>query len=366
MQIARLVDLSGQCREDVAGPRAVVAVGVVARALEQRRTRRLGGRELARQAADGVGVDAAELGRPFRRVALLVQVIAEPLEALAVLVDEILVVQVIVDDLLAHGQGHGGVGSRTDRDPLVGFLGGLGKGGIDHDQLAAALLRLEQSPAFEQALVGAQIVHAPEDDVLRAGEVMHREEVSKGRQAGRAPVALAAHGVAERHIGRAVKLGDQLHHEDRVGIVVRHEADRFRPVLLFDRLQLVGDERQRLVPGNPFELAPLTLGIGPQHGIAQTVRILRQPGARHALCAARADVVRRIGIALVIDDLSIAHIDLGRTGPRAGVTEALDHLRPFDLGDAIGKPLLLGAHDGSSLFICRSTGLIETLGSDNI
>ena len=343
MQIAGLVDLSGDGIEDVAGTAGIVAIGVVAGALEDCGDRRLGGRELNGEAADALGVDAADLGGPLRRVALLLQVIAEALEALAVAIDEVAVMETLIDDHLAHGQRQGAVGTRLDRNPLIGLLGGFREGGVDHHQLAAALLGFEQRAALEQPLVGPQHVHAPEDDVARVGEVMHREDVAKDGQAGRAAVLLAARGVGI-HVGRAIEIAQQVMIENGVGVMVTGQGDRLRAVLVRDILQLVGDEAEGLVPGDALELARPPFRAGPQHRIAQAVGILAHPPACHALGAAGADVVRGLGVPFVVDHLAVANIDLRRAGPGTGEAEALDDLCALNFGDAIRMRHGLIAH----------------------
>ena len=90
--------------------------------------------------------------------------------------------------------------------------------------------------------------------------------------------------------------------------------------------------RFRFVPRCPAESARFTLRIRAQHREFQPIRILRHPPARHPLRASRADVVRRPGVALVVDDPAVAHIHLGRALPRAGVAEALDDRFPPNSG----------------------------------
>src|SRR2546423_1578256 len=75
----------------------------------------------------------------------------------------------------------------------------------------------------------------------------------------------------------------------------------------------------------------LPFGLGAQHGVLAPPGTARRYPAPHPFRAARADVVRRFGVALVIDDFSVAHHDLGGTLPRTRVTEALDDLRTLDL-----------------------------------
>jgi hypothetical protein len=219
----------------------------------------------------------------------------------------------------------------------------------------ALLLRLDERPALPQALVGAEVVHAPEHHVLRMGEVVHGEDVAEEREAGGAAVLLAARGVRVV-VGRAVEVAQEVAEEDGVGIVMAGVRHRFRPPLVADRLQLVGDEREGLVPRDTLELARLPLGVGAQHRELQPVGIARQVDARHALGAARADVVGRFRIALVVHDPAVAHHHFGRALPRAGVAEALHQLRALDLRQP-GAQVLGDRCHGRLLPLVGSSGL---------
>src|SRR5436305_322108 len=76
----------------VAGVRGVGAIGVVAGALEDRGHRGFGAREFARKPGDGFGFDPTDLFRPFGRVAVARQMVAEAVESFAVALDEVAVV----------------------------------------------------------------------------------------------------------------------------------------------------------------------------------------------------------------------------------------------------------------------------------
>ena len=325
VEVARLVDLAAEGVEDVAGAAGVRPIGVVARALEYCGHRRLGCREFACEARDGVRLDAANAFRPRGRVSPFPQVGAKPLEALAIVRDEVAVVEVLLDDHAAHCQCHRTVGSRANRHPLVGFLRGLGEAGVDHHQARTLLRCLDQGAALPEPLVGAKIVHAPQDHVARVREVVHRKHVPEERETGGAAILLAARGVGVV-VRRPVEIAEQVPEEDGVGVMVAGVCHRLGTPFVANRDELVRDERESLVPRNALELPRLTLGVGAQHRVLEAVGIARQVGTRHAFRAARADVVRRFGVALVVHDLSVAYEKLGRALPRARVAEALDQL----------------------------------------
>ena len=192
-------------------------------------------------------------------------------------------------------------------------------------------------------LIGAEVVHSPQDHVTGVDEVVHRKDMTEQRQARRAPVLLAPRRMRV-HVRAAVEVAEQRPVEHGVRVVVAGERHRFRAPPLLDAGQLAGDEIEGLVPGYPAEPARLALRVGAQHRVLQSVRVLSDPPARHSLRAPRADVVRRPGVALVVDDSAVAHVHLGRTLPRTGVAEALHDLRLLDACELAGEVGFGGGH----------------------
>ena len=106
-------------------------------------------RHLARQTAQRVGIDAADVGRPFggfrHAVALAQQVGLELVEADGVGFQEVRVMQLLGQQRVGDADQHGAVGIRTRGDPLrIDELGAVVVHRIDADHPGAFLLqRLE-------------------------------------------------------------------------------------------------------------------------------------------------------------------------------------------------------------------------------
>jgi hypothetical protein len=116
------------------------------------------------------------------------------------------------------------------------------------------------------------------------------------------------------HMGEAIDA--VFHHQTHgAGIVIR--PDRLRAELALGRVETPGDLVQRIVPGNPRELAR-SLRPDAEHRIGQPVGMMDALGVT---CDLGADHARRVGLQLGAADPTdrgiIDHLDVEATGRRA-------------------------------------------------
>jgi hypothetical protein len=234
----------GQARERPVGDRrAQVALRADAGANE----RRLPFGELAAEAADRLGLDAAELGAPLHRVLL------EPLEQLVVAdgvrTAPLLVGEARVDHRAHHPEGEGAVGARERANVLVRDAGRPRAVGVDRDEPGAVPACGEQeSPEVRGR---RHRIPAPQEDEARARPLLR---IDLGRFAvGRAD-ARGAGARADRPA--QVRRSDRVHEarahpvglQDALGPEVAVRKDRLRPVPLDHGAEPGRDGVERLVP----------------------------------------------------------------------------------------------------------------------
>ncbi len=246
------------------------------------------------------------LERPFARGLVVL------LEAVAPVLHELVVVQVVLHDVLAHGQRQRSVGAATYLQPQIGTGGQPGELRVHDHQPASALHAVDHPVA--QVAVGVRLdgVVARTEDVLRRhpsfvfvavvmvlGTVRHgvgaHEHVGSTHARHVAAVAGQHVGVLHgservlqaRHVGRRAASGAQVEH------------DRLGARLGLDRVELLLDRRVGFVPRDALPLVCLAavLGValqGVQHAVGMVHRLLE----RDAACAQAALVVGAFLVAL--------------------------------------------------------------------
>ena len=222
----------------------------------------------------------------------------------------------------------------------VGQAGHRGRDArVDDDELAAALLLLH---------------HVAETVGLRPCRV-ERPHQAAGRGVGRIGThgQLASHqlradprgrraGGAFRAVrGRAEQRGQALHSAARLLRIAAVEQHRFGTALFFDAVELAGDARVRVVPGDglPFGRTR-ALRVRAHHGIRDAMRIVQLLQAGNAL---RANGVGRVLVArLHAHHLAVLHRrgDAALRHVVAHVAVRILHLDGRLLGDGA-----LGMHD---------------------
>ena len=252
--------------------------------------------------------------------------------------------QVVLDDVVGHGQHHGAVGTGGDGHVGVGMRGGSRELRIDGDELRALLARLAHVlPCVHVCLCR---VAAPGDDGLGidcVGEVVALVAEQRGlhvllRRVGARPEDDRARGRAEA----AVRNGHEAAHgavQRAVGAVGRPEAQRRAAVLGQSGLHLAGDDLERLVPLDALPFARAALSDALQ-GVLQTVGVvdaLRLAEALDAQAAAMR-VLARVFHCGNLDGAAFAHGHLQRTAA-AAVAATLAPERGFALGRLVRQSL---------------------------
>ena len=260
---ARHVEIAAQRHQDQ--QRARRLEGVVAElvgAVAPDDAARLRGGVDPRRPRDLFGVAPGDLGHPVERI--LLQPLAQLVEAVAVLFDELPVVEPLVDHYPHPAERHRGVGAGPERQPDVAAARRCRFARVDHDVDVLLLERVGHRLVADQPVVVAgAFLRAPFDDASGVGvEIRHRDGVPRfaGVLAGGrhladrdpGPVAEIADG---DDVGRAEQVGET---RDDVGVVdtgAAPESHRLGAVALLRLLHLLGDQGERLVPAR---LAPLS------------------------------------------------------------------------------------------------------------
>ena len=124
----------------------------------------LGSSEHAGSIVDLLLGDPADLRDLVGRVVL--QALDELVEAVAPVVNEVVIVQVLVDDDAQHAHGERAVGAGANLDPDVGLRGEPREGRIHDDELRAHAHEVDQPVADEAVGVGRERLVAPHDNNL--------------------------------------------------------------------------------------------------------------------------------------------------------------------------------------------------------
>ena len=275
---------------------------------------------LARQGRDLGGRDAGLLLGPLRGVGLdeILQ-LGKPQHPP---LHEFGVVQPLFEDHVDQGVVQGEVGARADHPVTVGLGGGDGNPRVDVGQFGAGRKRgheaidffdgdgFEQVAAVEHYVPGVLVVDAD----LGVGE-------AEQRTAGRVDRALAQ-GVVGKVVGRADGLHEGLAHVGgEVGPL--GQGDTLAAVFLDDRLELVGDGVQRLVPAGLAELARAALAGADQRGL-QPLGVIEQRYPGRAPRAEAALDAGHLGVALDERHLAVLDGDLDRAAHRAHETQTVN------------------------------------------
>ena len=285
--------------------------------------RGLTGRIEASRTTDVVSIDLGNLGSPFRR--LVLHLLAQRVEAVAPLLDEVMVVEVLFDNHVDHRQRDGGVGAGTRLDIVLGTRAHPGDARVDVDELRAAFLHAVDKPVPEETVgIGLDGIAAPLEDDL--GELVLRivvaarivlTAVNDGRTAHNAygsratrQIARVAREEAATEV-RALECGvleqRNLPHDVAAGAL--KGDDRFGADFIPRSADMLLDHVVRLVPGNllPLVLAALAHAL---QGVTQAGRVVDglvdHVQAAHAQTAAAELVVR---VALDVVDLAVLHVE---------------------------------------------------------
>ena len=95
--------------------------------------RGLAGRVETGGTADILGIDPGDLGSPFG--GLVLHLITQRIKAVAPVLDEIVIVEVLLDDHVDHGHRNGSVGAGTGLDVVLGTRAHPSNARVDVDEL---------------------------------------------------------------------------------------------------------------------------------------------------------------------------------------------------------------------------------------
>src|SRR4029077_20794050 len=95
---------------------------------------------------------------------------------------ERLVIKLLLDNDVRHGEEQRTVRSRSDRDPLMRFLGRGGEGGIYHNELGALRQGCQQSAALVESLIAVMQIEPEQHDDYRPLVVVNRKHVPQDGQ----------------------------------------------------------------------------------------------------------------------------------------------------------------------------------------
>ena len=256
---------------------------------------------------------AGDLRRPLRIARA--QMRGEFARRVGVAVEIIPIRFVVAEQAMHHRAGKRAIGTRPDQHRQVGLPHGPVHVDIDGDDLGAALLAGARGMGHHIDL-GVHRIGAPDHDQIG---FRHLARIGAGEAAGAGdksgPGRIDADGGKEAGIllGVAQAVDAVTHHiAHRPGIKVR--PDRFRAVRLLGASKLLGDEIERVVPGDRAEL-PAALRAGSAQRLLQPVWMV------HPLRIARdlgADDARRVVVVLsaadAADRVVAKDLDLERAG----------------------------------------------------
>ena len=319
--------------------------------------------EGARRAADDVGGDPRDFLGPFGRRVL--HALGKVLDAEHPVLAELMIVEVLAQNDVEHGEAYGRVGTRTQLQMVLGACAEPGEARIDHDELRSPLHEVHDGMAVEAVGVGLQRALAPEYDVLRhlvarvvvaireVGGVIELGVSSAQKEVGddrTRPVARSA-GHGKRAVRRLeAGLGHRRRIQRRLAPGSLEQVDGLGPVVLPDLLNLGLEDVERLVPGDALPRILAAIFLGTLHGVLDAIGAFEEVLHREAPRAQTALADRMVGVALDLDELAVlvgvdehtaSHRMAARRRPsaRAG-TNQLAHL---------GLPLFIHSHRRSFL-----------------
>ena len=310
---ARVLEVAGERHEVEARHAGDEALGGVVHGHAPLQAARLRAPDLAGRLHDEVLGHAAGLGGEAHGV--LPHVLGELVEAVAPAAHELVVVEVVLDYLVAERERQRRVGAGAQLEPHVGLAREPGERGVHDDELAAALHALHHPVAERAVGVGHHRVVAPYEDVL--GRLPARVVVAVGEElrvvAHEQPAALERGGEDARRVtrlarqepGAVVGRAQVLGHERPVAVDVAagalRDPDGLVAELLDDGLHLPLDDVVGLLPADTLEGVLAAVLLGALHGVAQAVLMVEHllhgqaPGAEAPLVVG----VRRVALDLL-------------------------------------------------------------------
>ena len=267
-----------------------------------------------RRAPDVVRLHPCNGFGPLGRIPL--DPFGEPAEAVGPLLDELLVVELLADDHVEHGEPQRIVGAGAKLEKVVGALGEHGLARVDDDDLGLAgqgILYPESQFAIGPGIDG---VVAPEQDQVRLrlvgigadGQLAHGDD----RSVNPGPEALSGAWLAP--VGGADGVGEAGDIAEVVASGPGAHPDALGAVALGGLANLGAHLVVGLVPGDALPL-PLAPSAGPAHGIFEPGRVVDLLQAGRSQGTQLAPVHRVVGIAVDVDQLAVFDVHDGAAAP---------------------------------------------------
>ena len=305
---ARNVEVAGDGLDEAHGDGFPVAVVLlVADAIAVEDAHGLGGSHGASDIADDVGVDSADLSRPFGGE--LLHVLGELVEARAPVLDEVVVEKVFADDDVQEGERKCAVGAGADRHPDVGLRRELIHHRTDVDELHAAFLGLDDARGFPLVDLGVLRVGSPDDQKLGLVELAGIAVCACADGDALGGCSLRCANGAVQVVRGAVDVHESAAHlgEHRPELRGEH-TECLGGSSVFELFELVGERLDAFVPGAALELA-LALLAGAAHRVQKARGVVDGLHGRLALCAqgarASAPVVAGDGVAFHVGPAAV-------------------------------------------------------------
>ncbi len=294
---------------------------------------------IARQLADLLGGNAADLGRTLGRP--LQRAFTQCGKAYGVLRDVVVIEPVVRDEFVHQGIGQRGVGAGTQLHMVVALLGGVVAPGVDAHQLGAiALGALRVSPEMQ---IAGDAVAAPDEDELAVFELLDvqphlaaDDRLESGLARGGANGAVEQAGA--ELVKKARRHAFALYETQRAAVGIGQDGLR---VTGGNLLEPLGDVVQRFVPAHRGELAA-AFGADSLHRLQQAVWVIGALGIARDLGAQRAVRGGMVGVAAHADGHAISHGDEQGAGVGAVVRAGGAHEGVLG-GDCVGR---VGHGDG--------------------
>ena len=222
---------------------------------------------------------------------------------------------------MCHGQCERRVGARTQRQPQVCILGGLGITRVDHDNLQAVELKV--GIAMHARKRGRAGVHTPENDAAGAAEVgLERRPAAHGR------LDHERRNPAQQRVVEAVRRTEDVE-ETATCVVVRTSGaasggNCLGAAFFLNLVEPLSNLADALVPWDLFPLV-FALGACALQAVVDARRMMHVLESTRA-AAAQTTLVGVVGIAFDLDDFAIFHVSEDATICVAEVACALLHL----------------------------------------
>ena len=257
--------------------------------------------------------------------------------AVAPAVAEFLILQVVLDDVVAQGHRYRGIGAGAQLKEHIGLACEPRELRVDGDELRSALHGLHHPVAERAVGVGNDGVVAPDEDVL--GRFPPRIVVAEGgvlrivgdEQAARfqrgAETARRVAGDAREEARSVIRRAEVAGHQRTVSVDVAAgslgDPDGLGPVRVDDLAHFLQDDLGRLIPGNALERIFAAVFASAFHGVEQTVGVVEHLLVGKASRAEASLVIGVFGIALDLLELAILHVEqdsavVMASGTRAG------------------------------------------------